>query len=177
MSFTRIIIVLFLAVISIIAYESRFEHAYPCLNELRTVSGLWFSNFQHFSFGLAATFATLLFFGDMILPISKKESLSCAKKKWITFVLGMIPVIGYIGWWEFYQQAGSSLLAVDYVDVVFDLSGMLVAFLLYRKFIVNDMLAMTDKFGFVVYLLLDLPLFFLLMFLLVMYSRPLSALF
>lgn len=179
MILTRLTFLLVLVVLSLAAYESRFEHAYPLLNELRTASGLWFSNFQHFSFGLVATFTALSFAGYMVLPVSKKEKLSAPKKKWITLVLGMLPAIGYIAWWEFDEQAARSLLAVDYLDVSFNLAGMAFALWLYRKFIMDAMLCTTDKVGFILFLVFDVPLLLLEIALFELYKRhlPISVFF
>lgn len=180
MILTRLTFLLVLVVLSLAAYESRFEHAYPLLNELRTASGLWFSNFQHFSFGLVVTFTTLLLIGDVVLlPVSKKEQLNAPKKKWITIVLGMLPAIGYIAWWEFYKQADGSLLAVDYLDVSFDLAGMAFALWLYRQFVMDAMLCTTDKVGFILFLLFDVPLLLLEIALFELYKRhlPISVFF
>lgn len=176
MTLSRLTLVLLLIILSLIAYESRFEHSYPWLNDIRSASGLWFSNFQHFSFGLVATFITLSLVGDMVLPVSKKRDLNPVWKKRIVFGLASLPVLMWTGWWEFFYQA-DNLWAVDYLDVSFDFAGALAAMLLYKKYFFNIMTNISEKAGFAIFLFLDMPLFFVGLALYTLYPShpPLSA--
>jgi hypothetical protein len=159
MNLSRLMLVLLLIILSLIAYESRYEHAYPLLNDIRTASGVWFSNFQHFSFGLVATFTTLFLVGDMVLPVSKKRDLNPVGKKLVVFGLASLPVLLWTGWWEFFYQA-DNLWAVDYLDVSFDFAGALAAMWTYKKYVFNIMTNISEKAGLAIFVFLDMPLFF-----------------
>lgn len=174
---SRWLFVALMLVLSLMAYESRFEHAYPFLNDMRTVSGLWFSNFQHFTFGLITTLTSLLFLGDTIFPKSKKD-LALHQKKMIVYGMAVLPVLIYIAWWEFYYQP-NSIMTIDYVDVCFDLTGVALGFIVFQRYLLPKLLPLTDRTGGALFFASSIPLMLILsgLYDLYKFKAPLSMFF